>query len=113
MDICFSDEVILDAGKLNFYVEASFLPEEVLGFPIGEDDWVNIYAEYDVEKETVCDALRINLVRADGEESESFYPLSSDERESLRGKMEAYCGEALVSFAKGLEEQDAFGMKME
>ena len=57
----FSDEVSELDGRLNFYMYCSFNPDEVFGTHVDSADnnnWLNIYAEYDLENSQVCDALK-------------------------------------------------------
>ena len=55
------------------------------------DDWLNIYANYDMDEQTVCDALDVYLVLANGDEKAFKYRLSPEEQALLLPKMEEYC----------------------
>ena len=55
------------------------------------DDWLNIYANYDIAEDRPCDTLELNLCKADGTEENWSYRLNAAEREVLLRKMEEYC----------------------
>jgi len=54
------------------------------------DDWLNVYANYDMAAHEVYDTLDIELRRGDGGEETLSYPLNAAEKEVLRCKMDAY-----------------------
>lgn len=90
----FSDEIIEADGKLNFYIQADFDVDSAFGTFVctdQNDDWLNIYANYDVEQDQLCDTLELNLCKGDGSEESWFYPLNAAEQEVLLRKMEAFC----------------------
>ena len=94
-DISFSDEIseIMD-GKLNFYMDVVFDPDRVFGTHVGtadNGDWLNVYANYDVEKRRVCDTLDVILHRENGRDEELSYQLNPAEKDLLAAKMDAYC----------------------
>ena len=92
--VTFSDELIEMDGQLNFYVSTDFDPDRAFGTHVctdENDDWVNVYANYDMTKGKVCGALEVNLCRGDGTEKTMHYPLSTAEKKVLAGKMEAFC----------------------
>ena len=47
------------------------------------DDWLNIYANYDVEQDRLCDTLELNLCKGDGSEDSWSYPLNAAEQEDV------------------------------
>ena len=108
----FSDEIMMEEdGKLNFYVDASFDVDAAFGtFVLTDknDDWLNIYANYDIEKGRPCDTLELNLCKGDGTEENWSYHLNAAEREVLVRKMEAFCqqqtGMSLHEYAQQLRE---------
>ena len=54
----FGDEIIESAGKLNFDVQAEVDVDAAFGTFVctdKNDDWLNIYANYDMEKKRPCD----------------------------------------------------------
>ena len=57
----FSDEIMMEEnGKLNFYVDADFDVDAAFGtFVLTDknDDWLNIYANYDIAEDRPCDTL--------------------------------------------------------
>lgn len=90
----FSDEIIVDDNKLNFYVDCNFNVDEVFGTQVctdKNDDYINVYADYDMDKQAVCDCLTILLWTGDGHCSEQSYALSDGEKEVFLRKMNAYC----------------------
>ena len=108
----FGDEIIEMDGKLNFYVRTEFDVDAVFGTFVctdKNDDWLNIYANYDMEKNRPCDTLELNLCKADGTEETWSYRLNAAEREVLLRKMEEYCqkqtGMSLHDYAQQLREE--------
>ena len=78
-EISFSDEVLEENGKLNFYMDVYFSPDAVLGTFVctdENDDIVNVYANYDLERGEVCDDLEITLWHGDCDCLEMKYRLS-------------------------------------
>ena len=72
-------------GKLNFYIQADFDVDSAFGTFVctdQNDDWLNIYANYDVEQDHLCDTLELNLCKGDGSEESWSYPLSAAEQGS-------------------------------
>ena len=60
----FGEEIIESDGKLNFYVQADFDVDAAFGTYVctdENDDWLNIYANYDIEKDCLCNTLELNL----------------------------------------------------
>lgn len=81
-------------GKLNFYTPVTFDSDAVFGTNVStedNDDWINVYAGYDLETGEPEPALTVILVCGDGNEFEFSYPLTAPERDQLREKMEDYC----------------------
>lgn len=114
-DICFSDEIMQMDNKLNFYMDASFNVDQVFGTNVetsGNDDWLNIYAEYDIARREVCGALEITLNHADGSCDELSYPLDEQEREILLKNMNAYCmekeGVALEAYCDNIQAESEY-----
>lgn len=111
----FSDEIMMDEdGKLNFYVEASFDVDAAFGtFVLTDknDDWLNIYANYDIAEDRPCDTLELTLCKGDGSEESWSYPLNAAEQEVLMRKMEEFCqqqtGMSLREYAQQLHEEQA------
>ena len=106
-DITFSDEVILRDGKLNFYVNCNFDVDEVFGTHVctdANDDWLNVYAEYDIASAQVDKHLVLNLCQGDGHETTMVYLLSPEEREMLHHKMEEYCEQDPQNFFESLTD---------
>ena len=107
----FGDEIIEMDGKLNFYVRTEFDVDAAFGTFVctdKNDDWLNIYANYDIEKDRLCDTLELNLCKGDGTEENWSYHLNAAEQEVLARKMEDYCqqqtGMRLHEYARQLRE---------
>ena len=108
----FSDEILMENGKLNFYVQADFDVDAAFGTFVctdENDDWLNIYANYDIAQDKPCDTLELNLCKGDGTEEYWSYHLNAAEQEVLARKMEAFCqqqnGMSLRDFARRLQEE--------
>ena len=107
----FGEEIIESDGKLNFYLQADFDVDAAFGTFVctdQNDDWLNIYANYDIEKDRLCDTLELNLCKGDGTEENWSYHLNAAEQEVLARKMEEYCqqqtGMSLHEYAQQLRE---------
>ena len=59
------------------------------------DDYLNVYAQYDLDTDEVQDQLLVILVRSDGTEQEYSYPLSDKEVRWMTEKMNHYCEEQM------------------
>ena len=117
----FGEEIIEEDGKLNFYLQADFDVDAAFGTFVctdQNDDWLNIYANYDVEQDRLCDTLELNLCKGDGSEESWSYPLNAAEQEVLLRKMEAFCqqqtGMSLHEYAQQLRDSESQtpGMQM-
>ena len=107
----FGEDIIESDGKLNFYLQADFDVDAAFGTFVctdQNDDWLNIYANYDIEKDRLCDTLELNLCKGDGTEENWSYHLNAAEQEVLARKMEDYCqqqtGMSLHEYAQQLRE---------
>ena len=92
----FGDEIIESDGKLNFYVQTEFDVDAAFGtFVLTDknDDWLNIYANYDIAEDRPCDTLELTLCKGDGSEESWSYPLNAAEQDVLLRKMDAFCME--------------------
>ena len=106
--ISFSDEVIFMESNegdmlLNFYDNCNFDVDAVFGTNVctdENDDFVNVYADYDIATDTVRNHLTIILCKENDEDEELLYHLSEEDRKILRRKMEEYCGKTLKDYAK-------------
>ena len=108
----FGDEIIESDGKLNFYVQTEFDVDAAFGtFVLTDknDDWLNIYANYDIAEDRPCDMLELCLCKANGTEENWSYRLNAAEREVLLRKMEEYCqqqtGMSLRDYAQQFREE--------
>ena len=108
----FSDEIIESDGKLNFYVQTEFDVDAAFGtFVLTDenDDWLNVYANYDIAQGKPCDTLALTLCKGDGSEESWSYPLNAAEQDVLLRKMEEYCqqqtGMSLHDYAQQFREE--------
>ena len=84
----------MDDRILNFYVVPCFNVDEVFGTFVETDEndhALNIYANYDMQRQQVCDELEITLYGSGIDDQSLTYHLNAAEKEVLREKMEAYC----------------------
>ena len=116
----FSDEIIESDGKLNFYVQTEFDVDAVFGtFVLTDenDDWLNVYANYDIAQGKPCDTLELTLCKGDGSEESWSYQLNAAEQDVLLRKMEAFCqqqtGMSLCEYAQQLREEQAQTSEMQ
>ena len=103
-DISFAEDIIQNDNLLEFYMEVSFNADEVFGTDVctsENDDWLNIYANYDLDTRRVCDTLEVYLQRGNGDEEAFKYRLSPEEQALLLPKMNTYCQE---HWGQSLEE---------
>lgn len=108
----FGDEIIESDGKLNFYVQAEFDVDAAFGtFVLTDenDDWLNVYANYDIAQGKPCDTLELTLCKGDGSEESWSYPLNAAEQDVLLRKMDAFCmeqtGMSLRVYAQQFREE--------
>ena len=90
----FSDSVEQMGDQLNFYMPVWFSPDEVFGTYVctdENDDYVNVYANYDLRSGALCDALDVMLWHADGDCVSMKYRLSAEEKELILPKLAEYC----------------------
>ena len=96
----FPEDVILEGeieevdGVLNFYLACWFDVDQVFGTHVEtteNDDWINVYANYDMRTRQVCGALDVVLHREDGSDEPYIYKLDEDECMVVLTKMEDYC----------------------
>lgn len=93
-ELSFEDEICEIDDRLNFCICGGFDVDAVFGtFVITDknDDWLNVYANYDMPSGKVCDTLDIVLHRNDGTDEEHSYSLNLAEKEILHRKMDEYC----------------------
>ena len=119
----FGDEIIESNGKLNFYVQTEFDVDAAFGtFVLTDenDDWLNVYANYDIAQSKPCDTLELTLCKGDGSEESWSYQLNAAEQDVLLRKMEEYCQqqtgmslhEYAQQFRKEPEQQQGPVMKL-
>ena len=116
----FEDTIeVIDNDRLNFYLVPDFSVDKAFGTSVEVEDsiyTVNLYANYDMVHQCVCDELEI-VIYGGTEDQEIRYPLNAAEKEVLRTKMEAYCMEqehtSLTQFCKELlQDQNAPAQEM-
>lgn len=93
-DISFAEDIVQNEHQLEFYMEVRFDVDKVFGThtqSCDKHDWFNVYANYDMESDSVCDTLAVYLQHEAGGEEEFKYRLSDEEKELLLPKMEEYC----------------------
>ena len=113
-DITFGDEIMeMDNHRQNFYMECWFVVDEVFGTNVctsENEDYLNVYADYDMVNGTVCDELSVTLCRGDGIDEYYAYRLSDEEKALLLPKMEEYCkqqtGMSLAEYSKAQIDED-------
>ena len=116
----FGDEIIESDGKLNFYVQTEFDVDAAFGTFVltgKNDDWLNIYANYDIAEDRPCDTLELCLCKGDGAEESWSYPLNAAEQEVLMRKMEEFCqlqtGMSLRDYAQQFREEQMQAPEMQ
>ena len=91
----FEDSIeAMDDRILNFYVVPCFNVDEAFSTFVETDEndhALNIYANYDMQRQQVCDELEITLYGSGIDDQSLTYHLNAAEKEVLREKMEAYC----------------------
>lgn len=103
-EISFSDDIDQNGNLLNFYLETNFNVDAVFGTNVGtaeNDDFLNVYADYDLEGNCVCDTLTVVLNCADGEQFAYKYRLNSEEQAAITKKMDAY---SIEQYGTSLED---------
>ena len=108
----FGDEIIESDGKLNFYVQTEFDVDAAFGtFVLTDenDDWLNVYANYNIAQGKPCGTLELTLCKDDGSEESWSYQLNAAEQDVLLRKMEEYCqqqtGMSLHDYAQQFREE--------
>ena len=107
--IFFEDDISEFQGRLSFYMPVSFVPDAVFGTRVtlvSNDDWINLYAGFDLETGEPEKFLTVVLNCSDGNEFDFSYPLNESEQDQLLAKMEDYCqaqtGMSLESYRQDL-----------
>lgn len=93
--ISFEDEASQIGNRLEFFAPVDFDSDAVFGISAKKDEeWVNLYANYDMDRGCVCDTLEVYLMREDGY-TQYQYHLSQEECAALFTKMDADCKEQM------------------
>ena len=85
--------MMIIGNRLNFYIPIGFDPVAIFGEKMRIDDadgFINVYANYDLDKGCICDTLEIVKVVYDDKDSDYCYLLSDDEKAIIQKKMEQY-----------------------
>ena len=93
-DISFEHEIIVDDGKLNFYVPIYFDAYGIFGEAVSKlepDDSYNVYANFDLVEGDIFEFLEIVVKYGDGHDELTYYQLTPDEQEMFLRKMDDYC----------------------
>lgn len=93
-DISFAEDIVQNKNLLEFYMEVCFDADKVFGTHVcttENDDYLNVYANYDMEKQQVADTLEVYLECGSRGEQDYKYRLTNEEKELLLPKMEEYC----------------------
>lgn len=105
--IGFAEEITEYDGKLNFYIPVTFDCDAVFGTNVcslDNDDYLNVYVDYNIVTGEVADHLDISLNRSDDGIEYLTYPLDDVERGHLLPKMDAYCrhetGKGIAEYAE-------------
>ena len=93
-DISFEQEIIVDDGKLNFYVPIYFDAYGIFGDAVSKlepDDSYNVYANFDLSESDISEYLEIVVKYGDGHDELAYYQLTPEEQEMFLRKMDDYC----------------------
>lgn len=112
-DITMEEEIIAESGKLNFCLRTDFDVDAVFGTHVctfENEDYLNVYANYDMAARQVCEELEIVLWRGDDTCESLTYRLGNEEQQFIKTKMDDYCrkceGMALDDFCAYLEKEE-------
>lgn len=97
-DLSFCETIEECEGMLNFYIPVYFNPDKVFGTHVeteANDDYLNLYANYDMVEGQVSNILCVHLWKGDGTMLDCEYRLTPEEQELLRSKMDSYCMEQM------------------
>lgn len=97
-DLSFCETIEECEGMLNFYIPVYFNPDKVFGTHVeteANDDYLNLYANYDMVEGQVSNTLCVHLWKGDGTMLDCEYRLTSEEQELLCAKMDSYCMEQM------------------
>ena len=92
--VSFTDELSECDGRFLFYMPVTFDPDAVFGTHVAtaeNDDWLSVYAVYDLDTGQPCSSLDVILMCTDGSEFSFRYPLTEQEQAALLPKMDACC----------------------
>lgn len=87
--VSFEGDISEYDGTLSFYMPVTFDPDAVFGTNVTSDsngDWLNVYANYDLETGGPEQSLTVVLVCGDGNEFEFSYPLTASDSGTAPGE---------------------------
>lgn len=92
-DFNFVDEILECDDELNFYMELHCDVRSVFGSlgGLNPDDYLNVYANYNILTCQVDDTLDIMICRGVGSNEAAVYNLSEAEKKIVFEKMDKYC----------------------
>ena len=112
-DITMEEEIIAENGKLNFCLRTDFDVDAVFGTHVctfENEDYLNVYANYDMAARHVCEELEIVLWHGDDTCESLTYRLGNEEQQFIKAKMDDYCrkceGMALDDFCAYVEKEE-------
>jgi len=92
--ITMEDEILAENGKLNFCIRTDFDVDALFGTHVcttENDDYLNVYADYDMAARQVCERLEIVLWRGDDSCESLSYQMDTEERQHIQKAMDSYC----------------------
>lgn len=91
-EISFSEDIVQQDNRLEFYMDVVFDPDAVFGTSVcstENDNYLNVYAYYDMDNRHVCDELTVILCGAE-RDCECRYKHSDSEKKALLPKMDEH-----------------------
>ena len=112
-EITFSGDIVESESCLNFYLPCWFPVDKVFGTHVGtddNDDYLNVYANYDMAEGKVRECLDLTLCRGDGVDIPLVYRMDEGEQAAVLKKMRDHCqeqsGQSLEDYAASLQMED-------
>lgn len=87
-DYYLEDEILLEDNKANVYVAMGNW-SEIFGIQVEDDDWINVYANYDLSSGSIDEELVLTWSKGE-EELERYYRMNEDERMYMKDSVEVY-----------------------
>ena len=112
-EITFLEDIVESESCLNFYLPCWFPVDKVFGTHVGtdvNDDYLNVYANYDMAEGKVRECLDLTLCRGDGVDIPLVYRMDEGEQAAVLKKMRDHCqeqsGQSLEDYAASLQMED-------